>query len=304
VAHGIMFHHFHDAAHPRGQGAMSADDLDRMIGFLGRDRILPAREWQRRAEAGTLGPGDLCLTFDDNLRCQLDVAVPVLRHHGLTAFWFVYTSVLQGRVERLEVYRLFRTLHFASTEAFYDAFTAEVLAGPEGERVRRALAGFSPADHLRDFPFYTDADRTFRFVRDDVLGPSRYDDVMDRLMSAVDVAAMARGLWMDGPALRQLHAEGHVVGLHSHTHPTRLGELPAEGQRAEYAANQAVLTDLLGERPTTMSHPCNSYSPETEAVLASLGVRVGFRSNMARTPGGPLEHPREDHANLLARMAA
>ena len=304
MAHGIMFHHFHDQAHPRGQGAMSADELERMIEYLGPDRILPAREWQRRAEAGTLGVDDLCLTFDDNLRCQFDVAVPVLRRHGLTAFWFVYTSVLQGKLERLELYRFFRTVRYPSAEAFHDAFLGATLAGPDADHVRRRLAGFRPADHLRDFPFYTDGDRTFRFVRDDVLGPARYHDVMGRMMSGENLDALGRGLWMGPAELRQLHAEGHVIGLHSHTHPTRLGELPAAGQQAEYAANQSALTDLLGERPTTMSHPCNSYSAQTGPVLAGLGVRLGFRANMAQPAHGPFEFPREDHANLLRRMAA
>ena len=304
MAHGIMFHHFFDDLHPRGQGAMSAEELDRLIDHVGPGDVLPAREWQRRAEAGALGPADLCLTFDDNLRCQFDVALPVLRRRGMTAFWFVYTSVLEGRLERLELYRLFRTLHYRSTEAFYDAFLGEVSAGEDGPLVRARLAGFRPADHLRDFPFYTDADRTFRFVRDEVLGPAWYFEVMDRMMSAVDVPAMARGLWMDADALRTLHGEDHVIGLHSHTHPTRIGNLPAAGQRAEYGANSAALTELLGERPTSMSHPCNSYSADTAPVLAALGVRLGFRANMAQQQHGPLEFPREDHANLLRRMAA
>ncbi len=304
MAHGIMFHHFHDDRHPRGQGAMSAEELDEMIWHLGPERILPARQWQARAESGTLAPNDLCLTLDDNLQCQFDVALPVLRHHGLTAFWFVYTSVLDGQPERVELYRLFRTLHYPTVETFHDVFLDAVLRGPNRERALEQLDGFTPARYLREFPFYTDGDRTFRFLRDEVLGPARYFEVMDGLMAGVDAAALARGLWMGAAELRQLHAEGHVVGLHSHTHPTRVGELSAAGQMVEYAANHGTLTGLLGEPPTAMSHPCNSYSPDTAAVLEALGVRLGFRSNMARQPNhGRFEHPREDHANLLKRMA-
>ena len=51
-----------------------------------------------------------------------------------------------------------------------------------------------------------------------------------------------------------------------------------------------------------MSHPCNSYSPYTLALLRQLGVRIGFRANMARAQHCSLEHPREDHANLLASI--
>ncbi len=306
AAHGIMFHHFCDSRHPRGQGAISAAELEAMIAFVGADRILPAKLWQERAEAGTLKSGDLCLTFDDHLRCQFDVALPVLRRRGITAFWFVYTSVFQGNLERLELYRLFRTLYYPTVDRFYDAFFAAVFASAYGPMVRARLDGFKPDDFLREFPFYTSADRSFRFVRDEVLGQSRYFQVMEEMMalSGADAKELSRELWMDQAALQTLQREGHVIGLHSHTHPTRLGALSLEQQRIQYATNHAVLSEILGAKPTAMSHPCNSYCAHTQTILRSLGIRVGFRANMAQESYGMLEHPREDHANLLKRMAA
>jgi hypothetical protein len=79
VAHGVMFHHFHDDRHRRGQGSISAEQLVELIEHLGRNDILPAQEWMRRAAVGALTDTDTCLTFDDALRCQYDVALPVLR---------------------------------------------------------------------------------------------------------------------------------------------------------------------------------------------------------------------------------
>jgi len=304
-----MFHHFHSEGlgHPRGQGSLSAGELADLIDYVGRERILPPDEFLRRSRAGRLRPGDLCLTFDDNLRCQFDVAYPVLWELGLTAFWFVYSSVLDGTAERIELYRLFRTTHFESIEEFYARFFYSLGEGGEGYEVEHALEGFDPGRYLCGFPFYTDADRRFRFVRDEVLGPERYYRAMDALMSAVgaDVAAMAANLWMGPDCLRRLRDGGHIIGLHSHTHPTRLERLPAAEQREEYATNHAILSGLLGEGPVAMSHPCNSYNAQTLEILEDLGIRVGFRANMAElSPGrvGPLELPREDHANILARM--
>lgn len=48
-AYGILFHHFHDDQHPRGQGSISASDLVEWIDHIGRDKILPPNEWMRRA---------------------------------------------------------------------------------------------------------------------------------------------------------------------------------------------------------------------------------------------------------------
>ena len=308
VAHGVMFHHFHGGCHPIGQGSISADDLTALLEFVGLDRILPAQEWLARATSNRLAPGDLCLTFDDNLRCQFDIALPVLRQFGLTAFWFAYTSVVEGKIETLEVYRQFRTTQFKSVDAFYDAFFQAVENSLEAGPVREALSTFEPATYLTFAPFYSDTDRRFRFVRDHVLGASRYAAIMDRMISSAGLthARLAQGLWIAAEQLRLLHGEGHVIGLHSHTHPTRMNGLSPEVQRNEYERNHACLTQLLGRPPVAMSHPCNSYNAATLGILKDLGIRVGFRANMVPLQeyvDRALERPREDHANLMKQMA-
>jgi peptidoglycan/xylan/chitin deacetylase (PgdA/CDA1 family) len=299
-----MFHHFHGRGHAPGQGSISADELDAMIRRLGRENFISARDWMERAEYGRLRDNDLCLTFDDNLRCQFDVALDVLRAHNLTGFWFVYTSVLEGRLERLELYRAFRMQHFASVDEFYERFFQFVGAGAWSDEVGVGLGEFNSATYLAGFPFYSDADRRFRFVRDEILKPEKYRTVMDAMIAdaGVSLTDLAGGLWMDERNLRELHDQGHVVGLHSHTHPTRLEHLDREGQLAEYSSNSAYLTRLLGARPAAMSHPCNSYNAVTFDVLRELGVRLGFRANMAAGYPGNFEHPREDHANIMAAM--
>lgn len=303
--HGVMFHHFHGGAHPAGQGSMSASDLEAMISFLGRENILPAREWESRALSGRLRPGELCLTFDDGLRCQWDIAYPVLKALGLDAFWFVYTSPLEGKVERLELYRHFRTVYYPEVEDFYRAFDAAAAASPHASAVATALAGFDPKTYLKDFTFYTDEDRRFRFTRDQALGPARYYEVMDAMMAAAGFSAdgLAAKLWIDDAIVARLHAEGHVIGLHSHTHPTQLCALAPAEQEREYRLNSAHLAKIIGKAPSAMSHPCNSYDAGTLAFLKNFGLRFGFRANMAMAGShGPLEHPREDHANILKAM--
>jgi peptidoglycan/xylan/chitin deacetylase (PgdA/CDA1 family) len=304
--HGIMFHHFHCARHPAGQGSISAEQLAAIIERIGPRRILPARQWMRCAMTATLRPTDVCLTFDDNLRCQYDVALPILEAYGLTAFWFVYTSVCQGNVERLEVYRHFRTTCFDSVDAFYDAFYEALEDSDHCERAHDALRQFNPREYLKPFPFYTDADRRFRFVRDDVLGPEAYARIMDTMVARAGLqpATFAKQLWMGGAELTELHRKGHVVGLHSHTHPTRIERLPVETQREEYRKNFDYLHDLLGDRPEAMSHPCNSYSRDTLMILRELGISLGFAANMQTCGQSELEYPREDHANLVRSLAA
>ena len=126
VMYGVMFHHFCDARHPRGQGAITAQELEDILDYVGLHRILPAHEWLERATKGTLEAGETCLTFDDALRCQYDIALPVLERYGLTAFWFVYSSVFEGNEEPLEIYRYFRAVEYTDMDEFCVAFAEEV----------------------------------------------------------------------------------------------------------------------------------------------------------------------------------
>lgn len=305
MTHGLMFHHFHGGRYAPSQGSLDVDSFNRLLDHAGGSRLAGATEWLGDFAANGGRSDRICITFDDALRCQMEIAVPVLAERGLTAFFFVYSSVFEGVMERLEVYRHLRMTQFPSVEAFYDAFFAKVDASSHATEVRWRLANFEPAAYLSSHPFYTDADRKFRFVRDQVLGEARYFEIMDRMVLAAgyDEDALRRHLWMDDGDLKTLVGAGHVVGLHSYSHPTNMGGLSRERQLAEYVRNHRHLSGVLGQPPTTVAHPCGSYSPETLDILAEMGVTVGFRSNMVRDERfGPLEISRLDHANVLAEI--
>jgi peptidoglycan/xylan/chitin deacetylase (PgdA/CDA1 family) len=299
-----MFHHFYDDKHPRGQGAINAAQFEDMLSFLGRDRILDADDWLELALQGKLEEGQICLTFDDALLCQYDVAVPVMRRLGIKAFFFVYSSVFQGGLETLEIYRYFRTTAFDTVDSFYDAFLAAT------ERLypglpSRALEGIDIDRYLADFPFYSRGDRIFRYIRDNALPAGGYDAVMNELISdrGFDKNDIANRLWMTNQHLLDLKSQGHLIGLHSYSHPLKMERLPNAQQAEEYGRNHTHLTHLLGSSPVAMSHPCNSYNDATLDLLGKLGIRIGFCANMSEIPGrSTLQYARQDHANILAEM--
>ena len=54
---------------------------------------------------------DICLTFDDCLKCQFDIALPILKKKIYAAF-FIYSSVLDKKPNYLEIFRDFRYTKF------------------------------------------------------------------------------------------------------------------------------------------------------------------------------------------------
>lgn len=307
-SYGLMLHHFTDARHVRGQGAISAEELSGIIEFMGPENFLSPDEWVDRALADRLEPHHRCITLDDALLCQYDVALPVFRRYGVSAFWFVYSSVFEGSRERLEMFRYYRTTRFPDIADFYAAFFEKLRQSDMGPEFDRRNRDFDPAGYLSNYAFYTDDDRRFRFARDVVLGPDRYFAIVDEMMAndpAFDADAAAGLLWMNDQHLRELNAQGHMIGLHSYSHPTALADLSPADQRKQYEENTRHLSGVLGVPPLTMSHPVCSYSADTLVILRDMGVKVGFRDNLNAPPGASLlEMPRDDHSHIMKQMVA
>ncbi|MDC0253328.1 polysaccharide deacetylase family protein [Bacteriovoracales bacterium] len=303
---GVMFHHFYDDIHPKGQGAISEKEFESILDYYQKNyNLLRANDWLLKAKARSLSERDVCITFDDCLKCQFDVAFPVLEKRNLTAFWFVYSSVLEGGAEVLEVYRYFRTVCYKDDiEDFYKDFFPFLYQSENSELIKEGLKGFIPEDYLKSQGFYSRNDRIFRYLRDRVLGKDLYNNSMDLFieLKGFNREEVLDLLWMDNENLKTLKSLDHIVGLHSHSHPTCIANLSYEKQKEEYRKNYNYLKDLLGVVPETVAHPCGSYNEDTLEVLKSLGVNIGFRANMSFPDRGGLEFPREDHINVLRRI--
>ena len=88
-----MFHHFYDDRHPAGQGAINKEDLELMLDWLAdRYSLLNADEYQSKAESQRLSNNEICLSFDDGLLCQYQIAYPVIRKRNLSAYFFLITT--------------------------------------------------------------------------------------------------------------------------------------------------------------------------------------------------------------------
>ena len=307
-AHGIMYHHFHDnQKHIVGQGSISAETFNDMLDFYGKDHnIIGAGEFLQKSEAGTLSPADVCLTFDDGLLCQYDVAYPVMKDRGLTAFWFIYTSPLDGVIEKIELYRHFRFSKFSDIEDFYSAFF-NIVAANDPEAMA-AIHSFDPDQYLKEFPFYTPNDKRFRYMRDRVLGVSKYNMTMDKMLETYqyDIEKNSQILWLNADHIKNLRRQGHIIGLHSYSHPTVMSDKSYLEQSREYTTNKRQLESVRNEKITAVAYPCNSYNSDTLKCMRELGIRIGFRANMVDVQLEDIryEYPRQDHANIMKAMEA
>jgi len=308
VPHGLMFHHFHGEGYPPdSQGSLSAAGLESILMVAGIKNFLQPQEWLDRAAQSRLQSNDLCLTFDDGLRCQYDVALPILKKHKLQAFWFVYSAPLEGKCCLLEPFRRFRSQYFQSTDEYYRYFQKEFNLVSKVYKKKKDYLLFVK-EYREKFPFYSRNDIHYRYLRDQVLSPKQYRQIILSMMKAkgLTIEELGKGLWMNNEQIRDLHTQSHMVGLHSYDHPTRMAGLPEKEQLRQYQKNYKHLSQVCA-KPTTMSHPCDSYNSATIEILKQLNIVLGFRSNMSNSgcssvACSALEFAREDSANLLRNI--
>ncbi len=303
VPYGLMFHHFHGGIHMAdGAGSLSQNNLDVLLQYAGINNILTPNDWISAFLAGELSPTHRCLTFDDGLKNQIDVALPVLQKYGLKAFWFICSAQYHDEYPQLDLFRKFRYQHFDTIEDYYHEFFRRF-----GGASIQSNESFKTWYKMMSatFPFYSKNDLIYRYIRDVLLSLSEYTELVETMIRShgLSVTDLATNLWLTESDLRSLHEEGHMLGLHSYDHPTSLSKLDELHQRNQYSKNAAFIQTLSGQ-PISMAHPCNSYNKTTLSILAELGIKIGFRSNMTQlnyinSYYNNLQCPRADAVNIL-----
>ena len=308
-----MFHHFHDdKLHKQGQGSIDKDDFYELIKFIGRENILDAEEFFNRFKENKLKPKDVCFTFDDGIRCQYDVALPVLEDLKIKSFFFVYSSIFKESSNLLEVYRYFRMNYFTNINHFYDQFFK--ILDKDLSIFFKSKTKIINNNKIK-FPHYSINDIKFRLVRDKLLNNDEYHNVMFKMFNEKEFnfKNYYEILFLNSKHLKKMKELGHLIGLHSHSHPHSLETLSYDEQLNEYQNNISIISKILDKSQNEikwMSHPTGSYNHNTLQILKELGIELGFKQIMTIEPekgmkkinNSFLEIARQDHAVIIIMM--
>ena len=308
--HGIVFHHFHDfVKHKNNQGSISKDEFYKIIKFVGVKNILSADIFLEKFLSNKIKSNEVCITFDDALKCQIDIALPVLEDLKIKSFFFVYTSIFEKKPDNLEIFRYFRMHCFENVDAFYKDFFKVLnlnldIFFKKNEKVIE--------ERKKRYPFYSYEDIKFRLVRDEYLKKNEYEKIMSTLMDKKNFNPqnIYEKLFFDQEDIISLDKLGHTIGLHSHYHHTRKEKLSYQEQLNDYTINKNFLSKLLKKQSNyikTASHPFGSYNKDTLKVFENLGIALAFKDSMqiekekrmTKINNSKFEIAREDHMNIL-----
>lgn len=249
-------------------------------------------------EADVVGVGDLpalrargrgrhvLVTFDDGYRDSFELALPLLRHHGVPATFFVATGLLDTCAAAWwdEIAWM---VHTTAADALDLPGAPPLQLDGEGREpaVRRLV-------HSRQA---MSSEQGERFVAG--LG--------EALRVGRCPPALTREAWMTWDMVRGLRDAGMDVGGHTVSHPVLARETP-ERQRAEVRDCAARLREELGLPMRWFSYPVGGrehFDATTRRCLQDAGVELAFSAYGGAAHFGrwdPLDVPRTN----LARDAA
>lgn len=264
----LMFHRVTERPDPIFPEEMHARRFDTVCGWLADSfNVLPLDEAAVRLKAGRLPARSLSITFDDGYADNHQVALPILKRHGLDATFFIATGFLDGG----------RMWNDSLIEAVRACNRAEL-----------DLANLGLGQHsLRSADERQQAaNRLIRQVK--------YQSVEQRLETVERVAAIAgvtlpTDLMMSSDQVDGLRRAGMQIGAHTISHPI-LSKLDEATARAEIMGSKEHLEQILGERIGLFAYPNGKpgedYSPANVELLRGLDFDAAVSTEWGTTRQG------------------
>jgi peptidoglycan/xylan/chitin deacetylase (PgdA/CDA1 family) len=88
--------------------------------------------------------------------------------------------------------------------------------------------------------------------------------------------------FLDRGDIQELSKRGHIIGSHSHSHPTSMANLDADTLRSEWQVSIEILSEILGTPVKTASVPGGSYSSRVAEAARGFGIKALFTSQPTR----------------------
>jgi len=213
---------------------------------------LPLGEAVQRLREGRLPPRAACVTFDDGYRDNVEVALPILRKHGVPAVFFIATGYLDGG--RMFNDTVIEAIRGASVDKV-DLTDLDAGILPLGTLEERHVAITACLKAAK----YRGLDARRDFVAE---------------LARRSRAALPHDLMMDSPQVNVLADAGMEIGAHTVNHPILL-KVDDEQARKEIDDSKRELESLIGRRVSLFAYPngvpCQDYSVVHVAMVRAAG---------------------------------
>lgn len=224
--------------------------------------VIPLIDAVRHAKAGTLPPRAACITFDDGYADNAEVALPILKRHGVSATFFVATGFLNGgRMWNDTVIELVR----GTTAEVIDATSLGLGLHPTATIQQRQQTISSLIKQLKYQSFSDRAEQVEQLCN---LG---MNDLPKNLMMTFD-------------QVRELCRAGMDIGGHTVRHPI-LAKLPTVQAREEIVQGKEMLEEIISEPVRLFAYPNGKPDSDYRAEHVAMVRELGFEGAVSTSWG-------------------
>ncbi|RTL46516.1 MAG: polysaccharide deacetylase family protein [Burkholderiales bacterium] len=271
----LIFHRVLPEPDPLFPGEVDAAAFDTMLGWVKSwFNVLPLDEAIARLADGSLPARAAALSFDDGYADNHDVALPLLRRHGLPCSFFVATGFLDGG------------------RMWNDTLIESIRRSPRSSLDLRGLQDATGAD-LGQHALGSMDER--RGVLHGLIQRIKYLPPEPRLACVNALAERAEvvppdDLMMSSEQVRALRRAGMQIGAHTVNHPI-LATLQARAAADEIARSRDTLQALLGEKVGLFAYPNGKpgtdYLPDVHpGIVRELGFDAAVSTRWAAARRG------------------
>ncbi|MFC0134197.1 carbohydrate esterase family protein [Massilia eurypsychrophila] len=249
-------------------------------------RVMPLTEAVRRLAERSLPPRAACITFVDGYADSAEVALPILRRHGVNATFFVASGFLDGG-------------------CMWNDAVIEAVRNAPGDRIDLGRAGFGILD--------IGCPVRRRAVIDMLIAALKYLPPEERIERVKRMAQRFTPTMLSSDQLIALHRAGMEIGAHTISHPI-LASISNAAARAEIAGGRARLQDIIQAEVKMFAYPNGRPGHDFEERHAAMLRSQGFAGAVttawgaARAGSDPFYLPRftpwdRGAGRFLLRMA-
>lgn len=225
--------------------------------------VLPLGEAHQRLVAGHLPPRALVITFDDGYADNAEVALPILRRHGLRATFFVATGFLDGGLMWNDaVIECVRRTPRATLDL--QAFGLGTLALGSLAQRRSAIGALLPK-----IKYLTLQDRV---------------TALETLRALCGQPELPTDLMMRSTQVRELAQAGMEIGAHTVRHPI-LAQETLSTVAGEVQASRHQLQALSGQAVDVFAYPNGRPGTDYRREHVELLREAGFRAAVSTAHG-------------------
>jgi peptidoglycan/xylan/chitin deacetylase (PgdA/CDA1 family) len=252
----LLYHRVLSEPDDLSPGETSAAQFDAQMSILSRVfRVLPLDDALAHLNEGTLPSRALCVTFDDGYLDNIEVALPILQRHGLSATFYIASGLIDGG----------RMMHDTVIESVR-RFPSQ---GVDLEWMGLGMRG--AGDVASRLALIDEIVRKIKYLPFE--GRS---ETCHRLATLVE-GALPNDLMMSSDQVRALDRAGMRIGAHTHEHPI-LSKLDSAQARAQIIKSRDVLADIVGSPPALFAYPNGKPGLDYTAEHVAMVREAGFTS--------------------------